>query len=96
MRTAARPEPASTHAKEQELSVAGFVRRAVLKENESLAAEVEQLTEQLADAFRRCGLLGHEFRGAQGRGPAPAGAAAGPRRRWRSGRLAAGRPVERR
>ena len=40
-----------SHAREQDLSVAGFVRRAVLEENERLAAEVERLTEQWADAF---------------------------------------------
>ena len=40
-----------SHAREQELSVAGFVRRAVLEENERLATEVERLTEQWADAF---------------------------------------------
>lgn len=40
-----------SHAREQDLSVAGFVRRAVLEENVRLAAEVERLTEQWADAF---------------------------------------------
>ena len=40
-----------SHAREQDLSVAGFVRRAVLEENERLAAEVERLTAQWADAF---------------------------------------------
>ena len=40
-----------SRAREQGMSVAGFVRRAVLEENERLAAEVERLTEQWADAL---------------------------------------------
>ena len=38
-------------AREQELSVAGFVRHAVLEENRRLAAEIERLTDDWAEEF---------------------------------------------
>ena len=46
-----------SHAREKELSMAGFVHRAVLKENQRLAAEVEQLTGQWRTAVKQSVLI---------------------------------------